>query len=99
MKVSTLTRKKGSKSLKGCNTFGNNVLSLIYVSTLTHNIGVTRRVARVTTKVARVCSSTGESDVAVHRSERLDVRLEGQAAGGAAGSSSGGEQGVVVTLS
>ena len=76
------------------------VLSLISVSTLTHNIDVTRRAACViSTRVAGVSSSTDEIRVAVHRSERLDVRLEGQAAGGGAGSASGGEQGVVVTLS
>ena len=67
---------------------------------LTHNIDVTRRAARVIiTGLARVSSSTFEIHVTVHRSERLDVRLEGQAAGGGAGRASGGEQGVVVTLS
>ena len=67
---------------------------------LTHNIDVTRRAARViSNRAARVSSSTDEIHVAVHRSERLDVRLEGHAAGGGVGRASGGEQGVVATLS
>ena len=100
MKVSTLARRKGSKSLKACNTYGNNgSKSHIRFNTYAQHRCHTTCGPCLSTRLARVSSSTDEIRVAVHRSERLDVRLEGQAAGGGAGSASGGEQSVVVTLS